>query len=406
MVSNALLRYRFRLTATLAIVIVYISYVFWNVIFANRIKVNQGCGWDGSQYCKMFFGELVMEPYSRRIFAPLLANYFGSEPIVSFFLMNNFIIFLNVVLIYFLLIKNIKIVETATVSAILISATTLYIVSKHSVKLNFTYPVLTEHLYIFFILLSFMILFALRKVQFSTTKYILLLTLAISVFLAGITRESLGPIFLIFSLWLFKNKHYLVSLVISFSAFIATYTAFGQPTNSKAAPAIEIFIHWFRMNLATIDGNVKLLTMFLIAAGPFVFFINQRIVNQYDFEERSLIIFVVIFTALSIFGGGDTDRILFPIGILLMLAFGRLVARSQFGLYTFLSASMTYFIWQMPFKIVGNSGDEILEFYGLRVTYMNFVYDNGIEPLLTSIPLLAILLIFYKKEFIAKSNPR
>ena len=382
----------------LTISTIYIGYFFWNSLFAKRIKVNDGCGWDGSQYCEMFYGQLVMEPYSRRILAPKLVSLLFDEPINGFFIVNNILIILTIILIYLVIKFNVPIKSFWISSLVVIATLGIYIFSRHALHLNFVYPVLTEHLYFFLIIMTFFLLFAINRGRFTKSKIFLAVPLAFTVLLSGITRESLGPIFLIFSFWLLKNRLLLSSSAIFLGSLSAIYLAFTQPTNSKAAPLLEIVIHWLRMNLSTTEGIIRFTAMFLLAAGPFIFLINQRTIRLMKTEERALLTFVVIFTAASALGGGDTDRILFPIGLLLTVLFARLVLRHNIFEKSFIALALAFYFWQLPFKVIGGTGEEILEFYGLRLTALSNVLDNAVSPIIMTFPLILIAIFFYRYD--------
>jgi len=382
----------------------YIGYFFWNSLFAKRIKVNDGCGWDGSQYCEMFYGQLVMEPYSRRILAPKLVSLLFDEPINGFFIVNNILIILTIILIYLVIKFNVPIASSWVSSLVVIATLGIYIFSRHALHLNFIYPVLTEHLYFFLIILTFFLLFTINRGRFTKSKIFLAVPLAFTVLLSGLTRESLGPIFLIFGFWLLKNRLVLSSSAVFLGSLSAIYLAFSQPTNSKAAPLLEIAIHWLRMNLSTTEGIIRFTAMFLLAAGPFIFLINQRTIRLMKTEERAILTFVIIFTAASTLGGGDTDRILFPIGLLLAVLFARLALRHNIFEKSFIALALTFYFWQLPFKVIGGSGEEILEFYGLRVTALSNVLENAISPIIMTFPLILIGVFYYRFDLKRQVN--
>lgn len=396
----------YKISLLLTILILYFFYFIWNSLFANRIKVNNGCGWDGSQYCELFFDQLVMEPYSRRIFAPQFVSLFFEEPITGFFFINNILILLTMLLIYSLIRQNNVINFDKKSFLVIVLTLAVYIFSRHGLHLNFVYPVLTEHFYFFFICLSMLILFFFLGKNKRNLQLILFTPLALSVFSSAITRESLGPIFFIFGLWLMKNRHWLASVSFLTGSLLGIVISFSQPTNSKAAPLLEIVIHWLRMNLSTGEGIIRFTTMFLLAVGPFIFLINQRVLKNLDFREKSILAFSVIFTAASSLGGGDTDRILFPVGILLLIIFARLSVRTNHLFLTFVSLSLAYYFWQLPFKVIGQSGEEILEFYGLRVTSLSNLMDNALNPMLTTFPLLLAGVYFYFRDFRLTSSDK
>ena len=93
-----------------------------------------------------------------------------------------------------------------------------------------------------------------------------------------------------------------------------------------------------------------------------------------------------IFTALSAFGGGDTDRILTPAGLLLALAVvvSGLGGKALLGLVLVVAA---YALQQEPFHAVSQDPGVWLEFFGLRVTALSSVVDNGLIPSLIALPL-------------------
>jgi hypothetical protein len=94
-----------------------------------------------------------------------------------------------------------------------------------------------------------------------------------------------------------------------------------------------------------------------------------------------------IFTAVSIFGGGDTDRILTPAGLLLALAVLVSGGRSGKALLGLAVVVAAYAVQQEPFYAVSGEPTAWLTFFGLRVTTLSSVVDNGLIPSLIALPL-------------------
>src|SRR5439155_16120750 len=94
-----------------------------------------------------------------------------------------------------------------------------------------------------------------------------------------------------------------------------------------------------------------------------------------------------ISTAVSIFGGGDTDRILTPAGLLLALAVAVSGSRSGRALLGLAVVVAAYAVQQEPVRAVSGDPTAWLTFYGLRSTSLSSVIHNGLIPSLIALPL-------------------
>jgi hypothetical protein len=128
--------------------------------------------------------------------------------------------------------------------------------------------------------------------------------------------------------------------------------------------------------------------MVLLAFGPFVFLLATL---RDETRNRRLALWIAgvaaIFTGVSAFGGGDTDRILTPAGLLLALAVvvgGGRSGKALLGLVVLVAA---YGLQQEPFHAVSRDPAAWLGFFGLRVTALSSVVHNGLIPSLIALPL-------------------
>jgi hypothetical protein len=139
------------------------------------------------------------------------------------------------------------------------------------------------------------------------------------------------------------------------------------------------------------SGLVRFGTMLIIGLGFFwIPLLWKRFRARLEPPEWILLATAAVLFAASVFGGGDTDRIVMPVGILLALAIGRIATRDgtiALGL-VFLSAA--YFIVEFPFTVVGSSADEWIAFFSLRDTPLINLENNGIVPVLLAVPLALV----------------
>jgi hypothetical protein len=113
-----------------------------------------------------------------------------------------------------------------------------------------------------------------------------------------------------------------------------------------------------------------------------------------------------IFTALSAFGGGDTDRILTPAGLLLALAIVVSGSRSGKALLGFAVVVAAYAVQQEPVHAVGGNPTDWLTFFGLRVSPLSSVIRNGLIPSLIALPLAVVGFMLLRPREMTRVKPK
>jgi hypothetical protein len=148
---------------------------------------------------------------------------------------------------------------------------------------------------------------------------------------------------------------------------------------------------WVVSDFGSASGLVRFGTMLVIGLGYFwIPFLWKRFRDRLEPSEWVLLATAAVLFAASVFGGGDTDRIVMPVGILLTLAIARIATRDgtiALGL-VFLAAA--YFITEFPFTVVGASADSWIGFFSLRDTPLINLENNGIVPVLLAVPLALV----------------
>jgi hypothetical protein len=128
--------------------------------------------------------------------------------------------------------------------------------------------------------------------------------------------------------------------------------------------------------------------MLMLALGPFVFLLGTLRDKKGNGGFALWIVSVAtLFLAISGFGGGDTDRILTPAGLLLALALIVGGSRSPKALLGLAVVVAAYAVQQEPLYAVSGDPTAWLEFFGLRVTTVSSVIHNGLIPSLIALPL-------------------
>ena len=88
MISKARLAY----VLSAGLLIASVLATAWQLVVSSTISVGKGCGYDGAVYCEMFYGSPGIEPYGRRILAPMLARLFSSDPLIGFRILDGLVV--------------------------------------------------------------------------------------------------------------------------------------------------------------------------------------------------------------------------------------------------------------------------------------------------------------------------
>jgi hypothetical protein len=223
-------------------------------------------------------------------------------------------------------------------------------------------------------------------------------------FLAALARVELAGILglaLVLAA-LMRVLPWLLALAASAAGAVGAAYAFHQPNAGGAGLCLtrhQTYVacpesiqgtlrFWLDWDFGTWNGFLRFSVMLILAFGPFILFHGTLRDNPWNGRLALWIVGVAaIFTAVSIFGGGDTDRILTPAGLLLALALLVGSSRSGKALLGLAVIVVAYAVQQQPFHPVSGEATAWLTFFGLRVTTSSSVIDNGLIPSLIMLPL-------------------
>lgn len=353
-----------------------VSASIWQTARSRPVTVGDGCGWDGVVYCAMTRGEVVMEPYSRRVLLPWVAGLVPvSSPVTAFQIINAFAI-AGLVAAALWLLHTLIGREAELRGFAMLAAVSLVLLNPWTFHLYLTYPVLTDS--VSAALALAWCAAALRRTRLADAGG--------AVVLVGmsLTREHWSLVAIAAS-WIavvLGLRAWRWALGTSVIGLMAMMFAFGQPTNYAAGPLQTVVLHWINESLSSPSHLARFL--FMVVAGIGFTALAPLLRARAVWSERPLLWVCVVAlgnTAGSAFAGGDTDRILMPSGLLLMIVSIALVLRNMglvapWGLWVI----GTIAIWH-PFASAGPDGASWLAFYGLRVEPIEVVVTRIIDDL-------------------------
>jgi hypothetical protein len=354
----------------------------WQLLQARTIEVGQGCGWDGASYCAMTRGEAVMEPFNRRVLLPWLASLFSAnEPVVSFRVLNA----IGLVGLLAAVLWLLHIVTPSKVPlTLMVLAGSLVLLNPWTVRLYLTYPVLTD-------IASAALALAWCSATLRRTQVTDCLGFGLLVFL-GLTREH-WPVVAVAAAWLAVLlglrtwRWATASTALSFAVLVFVFT---RPTSLASAPLTSVLLLWVRESLASPENFTRLMFMVLTGVGLFSLLPLLRfpVVRQ---DRRLVWLCAVALCNLagSLFAGGDTDRILMPTGLILLVVSVALVIREPgIALSWVLLAMATVMTWH-PWTVVGPDLASWLGFYSLRTAPVDLVMKRILSDTSTvAIPII------------------
>ena len=380
--------------------LVLLAYVFslsWMYVTRNPIASEAGCGWDGHYYCLMFIGEEAIEPFSRRIFPPMLARFFSTDPNTAFLLMNIVSMIIIGIVTTFLVFKNSQNHKYALVASVTLAC--VISTSRNTFHNFINSPILTDYVGLACAVLFLLGVWLMTNGRRKMARLMgFLLTLPCMV--AGtLSREALAVAFtaglipLIF--WRQTRIYGLMSLLASVLIFYYVIAT------SNAGSSLEVILFWINSYFSSTISALKFFVMILLSVGVWPFFVyhNLRSVRKFPFKLAVLSFGTSLF-AISIFGGGNLDRILLPVGV----TFAFLAAinlNSALQVTAFLLAGIGYIVSQYPTYIIQPGFANFLGFTDIWHSatlseFMNF----GIGALLLGLPftLSAILIMILDKR--------
>jgi hypothetical protein len=401
----ALLRGDLLLRATVALsILVFVvsaAAAIGQLAWSDRIDRRNGCGFDGYYYCLMLKGTAVPTPFSRRILLPFLAKQISTDTLAGFWVVNVVSLVGVVVIAMYVAWRLCPVTGGDAPAAYRIVPPLLvgaaFLLARNTFHIVATYPALSDPLGL--LLLVSAVALVLTPALPSTR--LLLIPVC---FLAALARVELAGILglaLVLAA-LMRVLPWLLALAASAAGAVGAAYAFHQPNAGGAGLCLtrhQTYVacpesiqgtlrFWLDWDFGTWNGFLRFSVMLILAFGPFILFHGTLRDNPWNGRLALWIVGVAaIFTAVSIFGGGDTDRILTPAGLLLALALLVGSSRSGKALLGLAVIVVAYAVQQQPFHPVSGEATAWLTFFGLRVTTSSSVIDNGLIPSLIMLPL-------------------
>ena len=355
-----------RTATVVALALLALAASVFQVVKAEVIMLNDGCGWDGDMYCQMAAGEVVWEPYSRRVLVPWLASVVapGDDPLIGFRVVNTLAVVglaVAACLLHHVLVGRGRDAWAwaAIASLVLLNPWTLHVL--------LTYPALTD-----VPAAAFVVAWAATVLRpgrwWDVGGIVALVGLAL-------TREHWAAVAIVAAvlavpLRLRRARWAALTAVVG-----AVCMAFvlSRPTSREAGPFSAVFETWLQESTSSPQHAVRL--AFMVATGlgllAVVPFLRPRVLLHRPTTWVCLLALGNV--AVSLFAGGDTDRILMPSGVLLLCAGTAVVAREPRLLLTWsLLALATVVTWH-PFATPGPEPGSWLTYFGLRVTDLDQV---------------------------------
>jgi len=142
----------------------------------------------------------------------------------------------------------------------------------------------------------------------------------------------------------------------------------------------------------------------MLSLGCFPIFLARKSVRlALTPPDTSILVSAICLFLVSVFGGGDTDRILMPVGILFVLVAGRIVIRSEELSNGFVFCAIQFVISQSSTMITSSDHLSFLRYVGLRYLEFSGVITNGLKPIMEG---LYIACIYSLITFVLKSKNR
>ena len=350
----------------------------------------QSCGWDGVRYCAQFFGGTrVDSPYSRRQIVALAARLFDSDPIAGFYKLNvlslSFAVLLGLLIAQPNLLwipgQKLNKVDLQTKRFTFISTlvvTSVFLTSRNTFHLMLSAPVLTDPLGLLLILVSiFCVLNAERIPIFALG--------CVSSFLLPLAREQEG--IAIFGcaglMFLYGRLRVRQFFILTCFTAVGTLVALNSPSSGKPALSLwETLVWHFKSDFDSRESVIRFGVMLMLSLGCFPIFLARKAVRQaLTRPDASILLGAACLFLVSVFGGGDTDRILMPVGILLALVSSRVAIRSEVFSRGYLFCGVQFVVSQSSMTITTSSPNSFLEFFGLRWGEFSSVITNGVVPI-------------------------
>lgn len=368
-----------------------IAVLIYSFLKSNFIEINGQCGNDGLTYCSMARGNIEFEPFSRRTFLPYIVGSISQDHIVlTFFSLNFIFLTSSAILIY--------VFQSKLNSNYSLLPISLFLINISTYRMLFAYPVLTDFLAIFLVLIFFYVYILLKN----NLSYTILISILI---ILCFVRENLSitiAISIIIS-ELIQKKFKVHSIIYLIVSIIFTYISFNQPST-------ENFVHesnLYKVFLISINGNFdnyetifKFLYLTFIGLGPFAVF-SFFLLRKINFKLLPIVIFsLLIFATQSNLNLANPEpRLMLIPSVLLPFIFFEKIRNIQLVILLFLA---TIAFWDVRQYSDGNY-ESYLEMFGQPYLSFDFNYEQFVSRILLFCGFLAFWLFFaIYKEFISR----
>ncbi len=357
--------------------------VVFQVATTERIPLADGCGYDGRWYCGMAEGQLAPAPFSRRVLTPAIVSVLGLSGAHGFAIANLIALAAVLILGIALIADGARSPRARTgqrVAAASALGALAIVGHRDTLHLYLSYPALTDLFALAFLLA---VVWCTARAPTGRRWAIGAVTAAV---LAALTRENAGLAIVAgavasTAIGLVPRR---LGALLAAGAAIATVIAVAAPSlaASPDGDSAGAIVRWATENFTTRDGFIRFVVMACIGLTPAAGLVIVAIRNlTLDRISTVAAVFAGAFTAISVLGGGDTDRILMPAGILAAIICLRLASLGTLRLGLAAVVVAAGLAWQAPWVDVGSTLDDWLAFWAIRVAPMGAVVTYGVVPI-------------------------
>jgi len=326
----------------------------------------------------------VAEPFRRRLAPPLLARVFGPDPIDSFLILNVIamvVVAVTTTTILVLSYRDARHNAYRWVSALGFAGVVAF--SRNTFHHFVNAPVLTDYLAVAGVFLAVFAIFTSSR----GNKSVGVASILVAVPLAILSREVFGPAFIAAAIAMLITRH-LRGLGLYTAISSTALTTFTLLT-SNADDSLGVISGW----IVAYTTSWQSVTIFGVMLGvslgvwPIIVLIDARSAVKQEWLRPILVLALSLFT-LSVFGGGNLDRILLPVGLLLTFV-AAVRIRNNYQLAAFAAAAYGMIIMQYPFYIMPEGAHNFLGFIDFwHSSTFEEVLSFGVGGILMASPLL------------------
>ena len=379
--------------------IVTIAAMTWQGFTSSLVSIREGCGNDGGHLCAMAgtspLPNFPYTPHSQRVLLPFLVKtIFNPKTIIDtisgFALINSVLISCSSILI-FLIIRQLGNFQNRYLPFI---GSFLFLLHPFTYRINLTYPVLTDQLTIFLILLSVFLLIQNNTVAHYAMLWVYLLLI--------LTRLHVGLIPIFLSSIFYRNiklKREIMFTTLIIVLFLGLFIALTSPYYGSSNSDFFLLFKTDIINSLTdasfLERQLLLIFGGLGAFSCFVIFYAKQIRENFALSYISLFAFSNLMLSLTFGAGGDTDRYLMLSGILILITIFVIISKSDYSNFWILpSIYGTIFLWE-PFVYKFEDEGRFEFMFARRWTEPSVVLQRSKEAILIS--LLLVTISFYMR---------